>query len=216
MQALAAESERRGYQVSIPRDARGCELTISIKGHSHRVAVKDRDDSLRITLPDDDYGRGRHTWNDGVRGKVEGKLAGVLEQIESLAEIDEQRRIDRGEEARRRQLAWEQAVAVARLRFLEAYRADVLRDQIERRLHARAIRDFCREISSPTAPLTEDQRFEATAWVDWASHASWNWRTKPDSMRSMHLRANSNCLVEIAAAATGAKTPVADPSDSVA
>jgi hypothetical protein len=52
--------------------------------------------------------------------------------------------------------------------LLEAHRADVLRDQIERRQFARAIRDPCREISSPTALLTEDQRFDAIAWVAWA------------------------------------------------
>jgi hypothetical protein len=127
MQALAAEAERRGYQVSVPRDVRGCELMISVDGHSHRVAVKDRDDSLRITLPDDDYGRGRHTWNDGVRGKVEEKLASVLQQVETLADVDDQRRIEREERERQRQLAWEEAVAIARLRFLEAHKADVLR-----------------------------------------------------------------------------------------
>ena len=56
----------------------------------------------------------------------------------------------------------------AGLRFSEAHKAAVLRDQVERRQLAHSIRDFCREATSEIAILSDEERSDATSWIDWS------------------------------------------------
>jgi len=166
LQALVDESRRRGYAIREPAPSPNGtrEICIAISDHEFAVTISEEEGKLRLWLPRA-YG-GRRQWNDGPRGLIEGKLGDVLASVEARArEIEEHRRALE-EEQRRREEARDRAIQVARERYGEAFRTEVLRTQVADRRLAKDIRAYCHELRQVLG--NEDASAEAARWVKWA------------------------------------------------
>lgn len=82
-------------------------------------------------------------WGDRKRWRLEDRLPQVLREIETLAAEAEERRIAREREEAERQRQWEAAIERAKLRLVEAHRAEVLRERVQAWREAEQIRAYC-------------------------------------------------------------------------
>jgi hypothetical protein len=166
MQALIDESGRRGYEIreSRPSPSRVTEIEIVIQGHGFAITISEKEGKLRLWLPHA-YG-GRRQWNDRPRGLIESKLGEMLASLEERARELEERRLAREGEERRREGARQRAIERARERYAEAFRAEVLKRQVEAARFASDIRSYCKElralIPAHSPPLG------ALEWITWA------------------------------------------------
>lgn len=146
LQGLLNEGERRGCTISEsdPTATGIRDVCVVIRGQPFAVTVSEHGDKLRISLPRE-YS-GQRQWNEGPCGRLEHKLEDVLRSLEARAAEIEERRRAREEEERRREETRQRALEDARSRFAEAFRARVLRDQVDSWSMARSIREMCQRI----------------------------------------------------------------------
>jgi hypothetical protein len=118
---------------------------------------------LVITL---DSGHGRQgrpaSWADRKSWTLEDKLPQLLQELEVRAAEDDHRDREAKRRAEERQQNWEQAMTRAKRRFLEAHRADVLRQQITDWETAHAA---TRYLVALEADYGESD--EAQPWIEW-------------------------------------------------
>lgn len=178
LHALASSAEVHGFtvvapDVSMPRylQARSsrhpgaflfrkdsCDLPVTITESSK--------DPGRLTLALDRWGAsGRPSnWGDRRSWQLEDKLTDVLRELLVRVAEHEDREAEKKREAERRRIEWEQAMVVARERHAEAYRSQVLLDEVQRWDTAGKIRGY---LEAMGRRASDDP--DATAWIAWAS-----------------------------------------------
>lgn len=125
----------------------------------------DADATGRLQITCDGYGRrgGRPaTWADRSSWTLEDKLPELLRELEVRTAEDDYAAIERQREADERQRQWELAMEEAKRRFLEHYRAQVLKAQIAAWQEARTIRDYLSLLEERHANTPE-----SAEWIAW-------------------------------------------------
>ncbi len=189
LQAIADEAGRRGYQLAVETGRGSPRLCVRASGFRYSLTFREererpagaqpagrpgvwqrRPDPVptgRIQLSLNDDGR---WWSDRKRWRLEDKLGEVFLKLERLTARDAARRSEeeRKEEERRQQ--WEQAMALARDSFAEAWRRDHFLAQLDAWQRAAGIRQFCSMLEM-TADGCDDpgQRYAVRRWIAWAT-----------------------------------------------
>lgn len=109
------------------------------------------------------YSSRRTRWADTQRARVEDQLSELFAEVELRAAEERERELARQREAEEAERQWEQAMVLARERFVTARRAEALRNQAERWQEARLLHAYCEAIEAAHGadPATR-------AWLDWA------------------------------------------------
>jgi hypothetical protein len=142
------------------------EIEVVIQDHGFALTISEKEGKLRLWLPHA-YG-GRRQWNDGPRGLFESKLGEMLASLEERArELDERQRA-REEDERRREVARQRAIEHARERYAEAFRAEVLKRQVEAARFASDIRSYCKALR--TLIPADSAPSGALEWISWAEN----------------------------------------------
>ncbi|RGA04316.1 hypothetical protein DI270_014935 [Microbispora triticiradicis] len=198
LQALVAEAVRRGHTVRecpISQEAnsgyyyqgryherhysrRDGEIQIGVGGYSYVVTI--REESPQSTN-DERYGRlaieltyhfqGRQRrWADRKRWKLEDVLGAVLQELETRARDDEQRKIDEEVAKAQRKARWEEAMAAARVAATEAYYATYLTEQAATWRRVRELQEYCEELEQRINQVRSDGSgvSDAEQWLTWA------------------------------------------------
>ena len=125
-------------------------------------------DRLRFEMP----GRFEYqqsTWTDGVKSRVEGKLAGIFRELEFRADAAERQRQADEERRRQEELEERRRIARATIKLNETHRAEVLKAQLAAWQHARQFDDY---LAAMDARITQIHDREAAAaareWLAWA------------------------------------------------
>lgn len=177
MHALAAAAEDQGFAVAAPAVLKprymrqrtshpgaflfhknGCDLHLQMR--------EAKNASGRLTIEILQWGptMGRpSSWGDRRSWRLEDKLTDVLRELLMRVVEHEDREAEKRREAERRQVAWEEAMVVARRRHAEAHRAEVLLDEVHRWEAASAIREYAAAVE-----VRFPDEADAAAWVRWA------------------------------------------------
>jgi hypothetical protein len=125
---------------------------------------KDATGRLMITL-DSGYSReGRQaTWADRKSWTLEEKLGELLRELEIRAAEDDHRQAERERQAEERRGRWEAAMQGARRSFIEAQRAQALRNQAAAWEEARALRTYLDALEDRYSEARE-----SAEWIVWA------------------------------------------------
>lgn len=108
-------------------------------------------------------------WNDGKQA-LEELLPEVLQEVELRANGMEERRLEEVERKAAEQRAWEHAFAQAEISMIEAHRASVLDQQLERWERAGRIAAYLIEMRVEVDGITDEaERTATTEWVAWAT-----------------------------------------------
>jgi hypothetical protein len=108
----------------------------------------------------------KRTWADRSRWQLESRLGDALAEAEAFAKEAAERRESRRSEGRRRLQEWEQAVVLARTRYVEKFHRDRIEAQLMRWRDARGLREFADAVE---AQATEHEGLEADALsIEWA------------------------------------------------
>lgn len=134
-----------------------CDLELRIR------EAKDESGRLTIELPGWSRAMGPSSWGDRKSWRLEDKLTDVLRELLVRAADHEDREAEKKREAERRQIAWNEAMVVARRRHAEAHRAKVLLDEVAAWETAGRVRAYATAIATR---LPDDP--EASAWATWA------------------------------------------------
>lgn len=171
LQLLFTQAEQRGHMVravnrSDRRRAHGFHLIVY--GHEYPITVTEYHGVLMLKL--DGLFGGRRAWGDGVRVRLERKIADVLASLEERAEQAEQRRRAREHAAREHAKIREAENARHYAAFAYDYTTGVLREQTEAWRLADEIRAMCAQIGEHIAHGTAPAANHA--WLVWAqAHA---------------------------------------------
>jgi hypothetical protein len=119
---------------------------------------------LTISLVASGYRReGRAaSWSDRKSWTLEDKLPELLQELELRAVEDDEREAEEKRQAEERQRQWELAIERARQRFIEAYRAKVLRAQIAARQEAQVMSAYLAELEAAHGASAE-----SAEWIEW-------------------------------------------------
>ncbi|WP_241779895.1 hypothetical protein [Streptomyces natalensis] len=199
-QGLAAEAERRGHRVEehpVPDCHRnrgysynGCyeppkysrregELnlivgeftyTITIKQESPQAADPQRSEKLMLELGYSGSAR-RRQWADRKRWVLEDVLGAVLQEVESRAVEDAQRKVDEARAEAERKARWHEAMAAAKEQAVQAQLAHVLSGQAAQWKEAAVLREYCEALERRIAEAAEPDESEvasARKWLAWA------------------------------------------------
>jgi len=125
-------------------------------------------DRLRFEMP----GRFEYqqsTWADGVKSRVEGRLAGIFRELEFRADAAERQRQVDEERPRQEELEERRRIARATIKLNETHRAEVLKAQLAAWQHARQFDEY---LAAMDARITQIHDREAAAaareWLAWA------------------------------------------------
>ena len=194
LQAIVAESERRGYRVQVcsSRECRG--LGISINGHVFEIAVfeetqkvehvataaelraKHRNEYFRIPqwdhVPSGKLAvtQGHQIYSsallaaDRERWTLDERLPYVLVRIEEAAAAAEEAYLAAERKRLERRIAWERAIERAKASLVEHHRASWLAEQLAAHQRAVEARRFVAEVRA-VAPQTEADE----DWFAWVS-----------------------------------------------
>lgn len=125
----------------------------------------DQDGTGRLQITCDGYGRrgGRPaTWADRNSWTLEDKLPELLRELEVRAAEDDHFAAERQREVEKRERERELALEQAKERFLEHYRAKVLREQMASWHEARAIREYLASLEE-----RHGDKPESVEWIGW-------------------------------------------------
>ena len=116
------------------------------------------------------WGGQRSTRRDGVRGPLEGKLGGLLHEIELRHAEAVERRIREERELAERKRQWEIAVEQAKVELRESHRPDVIHEEAAAWRQARELREYLVEMEAVLAAESDsDKRAAGREWLEWAS-----------------------------------------------
>jgi hypothetical protein len=134
--------------------------------HSERMKPYDSGatGSLTISLLNPGYRReGRvTTWSDRKSWTLESKLPELLHELEIRAVEDDEREAEEKREAEQRRRAWDVEMERAKVRFMRAHRAKVLRDQVAARQEAQLIATYLADLEKAHGDSPE-----AAEWIEW-------------------------------------------------
>lgn len=122
---------------------------------------------LKLTLPRHHDGR-QSNWTEGPRGKLEGKLAAVLTELESRAEADDRIAAERARAEEERQRRVGERLERERLARIEEARAKRLAAEVTSWHHAHEIREFVDALRKRIVELPDDERDRLEQWCEWA------------------------------------------------
>ncbi|MEU5837757.1 hypothetical protein ABZ820_29360 [Streptomyces diacarni] len=199
-QGLAAEAVRRGHKVKEHPVAdryrshavtyngryfpsrysrREGEINLSVGDFSYTVTIKQEfpqsEDAERATklVIDLGYGRSdrRRQWGDRKRWTLEDVLGAVLQEVETRAIEDAQRKADEERAKAERKILWQEAMDRAKEQAVEGQLASVLTEQARKWREAEALRDYCEALERRLTEAGEDDEEEAVAARDWLTWA---------------------------------------------
>ncbi|WP_234444559.1 hypothetical protein [Streptomyces sp. NRRL F-525] len=107
-----------------------------------------------------------YSYSDGARWTLESRLGRLLNNLEHLAAEAERRDRERELREAEQRREWYAAVAQARERQIEQYRAEILRQQVRAWREAAEIRAFCQAVRARAgpSPVAADE----AEWLEWA------------------------------------------------
>ena len=101
--------------------------------------------------------------------KLEDKLGGAFEKLAALTEKARQQALERQIRAALRQQAWEEAMAAARLQYVDQKRTEWMGDQLARWRNARDLREFVAAARNRVEVDEADR-----SWLDWVAERAGN------------------------------------------
>jgi hypothetical protein len=124
----------------------------------------DSEGTGRLQITSDGYGRGGRasTWADRRSWTLEEKLPELLQELEIRAAEDDHRQTEEMRIAEERRHRWELAMESAREHFMEAHRAEVLREQVVAWQEARVLREYLGVLEG-----LYGESADATEWIEW-------------------------------------------------
>jgi hypothetical protein len=199
LQGLAVEAVRRGHQVGTepvaeryhhsyygygarddgPRyTRRDAELRLVVDSFRYKVTIRqlrpqteDPESKQWLVIELNSYqSEGRqYRWTDTKLRRVEDGLAALLNEVETRAVEDRQRRVDEERAKAERKVQWERAMEVARYEATQAYYAKVLDAQVKLWRSASVLRVYRDELERRLGnPRQTDGDFtDARQWLSW-------------------------------------------------
>lgn len=169
--------EGRYYEQQYSR--RDGQIEIGIGGYSYVVTIlqespqsTDDERSGRLAIDLDYHFQGRQRrWADGKRWKLEDIRGAVLQELETRARDDEQRKSDEEIAKAQRRTRWEEAMAAARVAATEAYYAKHLTEQAAGWRKVRELQEFCIALEQRIDQVKSagsNEVTEAEQWLTWA------------------------------------------------
>ncbi|MFI0734153.1 hypothetical protein ACH4S9_34920 [Streptomyces sp. NPDC021225] len=200
LQGLAAEAVRRGHRVEerpvpdryrsrgysyngryVPPSysRREGELDLVVDGFTYTVTIKqespqamdpERSEKLMLELG---YSRSarRRQWADRKRWALEDVLGAVLQEVESRAVEDAQRKVDEERAKEERKARWQEAMAAAKQRAVQAQLARVLGEQAAQLREVAVLHQYCEALERRIAKAVGSEESEvasAREWLAWA------------------------------------------------
>jgi hypothetical protein len=102
-------------------------------------------------------------WADRRSWTLEDKLPELLQELETRAVEQEERRRDAEREAQERKRAWEAAMERASERYVEHLRGEALRAEVAQWQHVQQVRAYC-----DAAEAAHGDVPETAEWIAWA------------------------------------------------
>jgi hypothetical protein len=129
-------------------------------------------DFLRLELNSAWDGR-QHSWSGGKRGPLEGKLDAVIAEMERRQLVAAEQRTKRESVEAERRRSEHVALGRATQLYGEAYRAEVLANQVSAWLYASQLQQYVAAMKARAEVLEESpERDEALEWIEWATRHS--------------------------------------------
>ncbi|MEU3325792.1 hypothetical protein [Streptomyces albus] len=199
LQALATEAVRRGHEVrghAVPDrhrsraysyngrhfpssySRREGEIAVRVGEFTYTITIKQehpestdpqRTESLMIDLGYRAAGR-QGQWGDRKRWKLDDVLGLVLQEIETRAAEDAQRKVDEERAKADRKIRWQAAMEAAEEQAVQARYAAALREQAKRFREVSELREYLNAMEDRLAQAdqNEEQVTSAQAWLSWA------------------------------------------------
>ncbi|MFE6397513.1 hypothetical protein [Streptomyces alboflavus] len=144
--------------------------TVTIKQESPQAADPERSAKLMLELG---YSRSarRRQWADRKRWTLEDVLGAVLQELESRAVEDAQRKVDEERAKGERKARWQEAMAAAKQQAIQAQLARVLGEQAVQWREVVVLCDYCEALEGRIAEAAESEVPEvasAREWLTWA------------------------------------------------
>ncbi|WP_426125845.1 hypothetical protein [Pararhizobium sp. PWRC1-1] len=140
---------------------------------------------IKFTIANASYLGIRMNWADGKKQKMETILPSFIEGIATAGAALHARRLEREERARQQKL-WEVQEAERRRREqIQSARWGDLKQQALKHQEAEALRNYIMAVRSKLGELSEKDRTEVQAWIDWAEHSIQNLDPLEKGMPSM-------------------------------
>ncbi|MDI3402875.1 hypothetical protein [Streptomyces cavernicola] len=199
-QGLAAEAVRRGHRVKehpvqgsyrrpgysyngryVPASfaSREGELDLVIGDFTYSATIKqenprsedpERSKKLLLELGYSPSNR-RSQWADRKRWSLEDVLGAVLEELETRAVEDAQRKVDEARAAEEHKARWEEAMAAAKQQAVQAQLASVLNEQAAQWKDVAVLRQYCEALERRIDEAVDVEAAEvasAREWLAWA------------------------------------------------
>ena len=194
VQALAEETSLRGHDLRFRADdVLGFRITVRDDAFDFTLA---EEQDLADVIPDDevaakkypwqrvsprtvhvpsgrlvlrlDRGYRHQTWADRTRWRLDDRLGDVLARIESLADQAEEARIAAKNQARQLRQAWDDAITVARERYIEDFNRARMESQLAAWEKANALRAYVAALAPVAAGETDpDRAARISDWQRW-------------------------------------------------
>ncbi|WP_414505523.1 hypothetical protein [Streptomyces sp. NEAU-L66] len=144
--------------------------TVTIKQESPQAADTERSEKLVLELG---YSRSnrRRQWADRKRWVLEDVLGAALQEVESRAVEDAQRKLDEERVKEERKARWQEAMAAAKQQAVQDQLARVLSEQAALWKEVAALREYCEALERRIGEAMESEEPEvasAREWLTWA------------------------------------------------
>ncbi|MGD3108963.1 hypothetical protein [Streptomyces sp. YGL11-2] len=148
----------------------GFTYTVTIKQESPQAADPERSEKLMLELG---YSRSarRRQWADRKRWTLEDVLGAVLQEVESRAVEDAQRKVDEERAKEERKARWQEAMAAAKQRAVQDQLARALSEQAAQWREVAALREYCEALERRIVEAEGSEKPEAVSareWLTWA------------------------------------------------
>lgn len=155
-----------------PHEPTAAEEARAARDHWYRIPKYDTMRTTRLSIHVS--GRFEHRqskWADGADGRLEDRLAQVLQEIELRAEAEERDRLASIAAAEERHRQWELAMDQARADYEESYRGKVLVEQATRWRKSNELGDYLSAMAKAVTSLGDPaSASEARTWLEWAQN----------------------------------------------
>lgn len=119
-------------------------------------------------------------FGDTKRQAMEQRLPQVLLELELRAAGMEEARLRRERAEKERQVRYEEALVRACMAALDAYRIEVLWEEVNRARRLKQLDVFISEAEAASVEMSDAERREADEWLDWVR----DYRDRADPVRS--------------------------------
>ena len=122
---------------------------------------------IKVDGPETKYGG--DVYRDARSRQVEDLLPEIFRSFEIYVLVAERRREERERAADDKKVRWERAMGVAKERYREHFRGEVLQAQFEDWQRAKELERFIREMGETVSALEdEESRSKASEWFEWS------------------------------------------------